>query len=95
MNEAQREEIARILEQIAADGLPHPRNLDAALDVIADTLAFPDGVLIPTTLGGMYKVASLRMRRVVFDAKYGFFRRHEEGGHLGQNEKIINEWVAE
>lgn len=29
-----REEIAEILEQIAEEGMPHPRNLDAALDAI-------------------------------------------------------------
>lgn len=38
MNEKQREEIAQILETIAAEGLPHPRHLDAALDAIADIM---------------------------------------------------------
>jgi hypothetical protein len=31
-----RQEAARILEMIAAEGLPHPRNLDAALDALED-----------------------------------------------------------
>lgn len=29
-----RDEIARILEQVAAEGLDHPRNLDSAIDAI-------------------------------------------------------------
>ena len=40
MNEAQREEVARILEQIAAEGLSHPRHLDAALDAIAEIFPY-------------------------------------------------------
>lgn len=32
--DATREEIAEILEQIAKEGMPHPRHLDAALDAI-------------------------------------------------------------
>lgn len=36
MTEEQREEVARILETIATDGLPHPRHLDSALDAITD-----------------------------------------------------------
>ena len=43
MNESQRDEVARILEMIAKEGMPHPRNLDAALDAIADTLG-PDSI---------------------------------------------------
>jgi hypothetical protein len=35
--EEQREEVARILEMIAEEGLPHPRHLDAALDAISCT----------------------------------------------------------
>ena len=31
-----RQEAARILELVAAEGLPHPRNLDAALDALED-----------------------------------------------------------
>lgn len=31
---AARDEIARILEQVAQDGLPHPRHLDSAIDAI-------------------------------------------------------------
>ena len=42
MTDEQREEIARILEMIAEGGLPHPRNLDAALDAISD--AFHDRI---------------------------------------------------
>lgn len=33
-----RDEIARILEAIAQEGLPHPRNLDAAIDAIVDVV---------------------------------------------------------
>lgn len=33
-----RDEIARILEMIAEQGLPHPRNLDAAIDAIVDII---------------------------------------------------------
>lgn len=38
MTEAQREEIARILEIVARDGLPGPRDLDVALDAIEAAL---------------------------------------------------------
>lgn len=37
-SETQREEIARILEIIAEDGLPEPRDLDVALDAIEAAL---------------------------------------------------------
>lgn len=33
-----RDEIARILEQVAKEGLDHPRNLDAAIDAIGAAL---------------------------------------------------------
>lgn len=36
----QRDEVARILTQVAEEGLEHPRNLDAALDAIAEA-TFP------------------------------------------------------
>lgn len=35
----EREEVARILEIVAKDGLPHPRDLDVALDAIQATIA--------------------------------------------------------
>ena len=34
-----REEIASVLEQVARDGLPQPRDLDAAIDAILSILA--------------------------------------------------------
>lgn len=34
LQQTRREELAAILETIAADGFPHPRHLDAALDAI-------------------------------------------------------------
>ncbi len=39
-----RDDIAEILEQIAEEGMPHPRNLDAALDAIEWTIKdhYPD-----------------------------------------------------
>jgi hypothetical protein len=33
-----RDEIARIIEMVAAEGLPHPRHLDAAIDAIGSAL---------------------------------------------------------
>ncbi len=33
-----RDEVARVVEQVAEEGLPHPRNLDAALDVIFESV---------------------------------------------------------
>lgn len=33
-----RDEVARILEQVAKEGLDHPRNLDAAIDAIEQAL---------------------------------------------------------
>ena len=37
-----REEVARILEIVARDGLPGPRDLDVALDAIGSALSEPD-----------------------------------------------------
>ena len=37
--EEEREEIARILEIVARDGLPEPRDLDVALDAIQSALS--------------------------------------------------------
>jgi hypothetical protein len=37
MSEA-RDEVARVVEQVAREGLPHPRNLDAALDAIFESI---------------------------------------------------------
>ena len=42
LTDEQREEIARILEIVSKDGLPGPRDLDAALDAIQAALADPD-----------------------------------------------------
>ena len=33
-----RDEVARVVEQVAEEGLTHPRNLDAALDVIFEAV---------------------------------------------------------
>lgn len=38
IDDGTRDELARILEEVAKDGMPHPRNLDAALDAILCTL---------------------------------------------------------
>lgn len=38
LSELEREEIARILEVVARDGLPGPRDLDVALDAIEGSL---------------------------------------------------------
>lgn len=43
--EEQRDEVARILTMIAEDGLPHPRDLDSALDAIEQTISWPDRYL--------------------------------------------------
>jgi hypothetical protein len=45
MTPTQRDEVARILQEVAADGMPHPRNLDAALDAIDATLFQDDDVI--------------------------------------------------
>lgn len=56
-SEETRGEIARILEAVATDGLPHPRNLDAALDAIFETLRDgPNALWIPA-LGTRLKLA--------------------------------------
>ncbi|AGS80937.1 hypothetical protein [Caulobacter phage Cr30] len=41
LTDEQREEIARILEIIAEEGLPNPRDLDVALDAIECALLHP------------------------------------------------------
>jgi hypothetical protein len=33
-----RDEVARILKEVAREGLPHPRNLDAAIDAIYEAV---------------------------------------------------------
>lgn len=43
-----REELATILTEIAAEGMPHPRNLDAALDAIQSAVQMngpPEGTV--------------------------------------------------
>lgn len=52
MTEDERDEIARILEIVAKDGLPEPRDLDVALDAIEAALS------PPTELTQLVKAAS-------------------------------------
>lgn len=42
MNGFERDEVARIIEQVAVEGLDHPRDLDVAIDAITD--AFRDNI---------------------------------------------------
>jgi len=92
MNEAQREEVARILEQIAAEGLPHPRNLDAALDAIAEI--FPRRVLIPGH-DHSYGWADLRYRKVcVSEYSRGFVYEYHGDEHVDEGFRVEEHWVA-
>lgn len=61
--EEQREEVARILEMIAEEGLPHPRNLDAALDAISCTTF--DGMKPPITVDIASGMALMQDEKVV------------------------------
>ena len=93
MNEAQREEIAHILEQIAAEGLPHPRNLDAALDAIAEI--FPRRVLIPGHDHAL-SWADLRHQKVcVSDYSRGFVYEYHGDEYLEDGFHVEEHWVAE
>lgn len=52
MNTAQRQKIAEILETVARDGLPGPRDLDVALDAIGGIMKgkdddFDEGEVFP------------------------------------------------
>ena len=38
VSDTARDEVARVVTQVAEEGLPHPRNLDAALDVIFESV---------------------------------------------------------
>jgi len=41
VSDKSRDEVARVVNQVAEEGLPHPRNLDAALDVIFESITEP------------------------------------------------------
>lgn len=61
-----RDEVARILEQVAAEGLEHPRNLDAAIDAIASQV---DGASIQQVIdadGDIYYIDSVEDASVAF-----------------------------
>lgn len=93
MNEAQREEVARILEQIAAEGLPHPRNLDAALDAIEEI--FPCRVLIPGH-DHSYDWADLSYRKVcVSEYSRGFVYEYHGDEYVEDGFRVEEHWVAE
>ena len=93
MNEAQREEIARILELVAAEGLPHPRNLDAALDAIAEI--FPHRVLVPAH-DHSYRWADLRHQKVcVSDYSRGFVYEYHGDEYVDKGFHVEEHWVAE
>ena len=51
-----RDEIARILEQVAKEGLEHPRNFDAAIDAIGAALQGETMYKIIDANGGVYFV---------------------------------------
>lgn len=93
MNEQQREDTARILEQIAAEGLPHPRNLDAALDAIADI--FPHRVLV-SSHDHSYRWADLRHQKVcISEYSRGFVYEYHGDEHVEEGFRVSEEWVAE
>ena len=90
MNEAQREEIAHILEQIAAEGLPHPRHLDAALDAIAEI--FPHRVLVPGH-DHFYRWADLRHQKVCVKGRDAYEYHGDE--YVDDGFRVEEHWVAE
>lgn len=95
MTEEQRDEVARILEMIAAEGLPHPRNLDAALDAIADTMAFPEIIYVPGHDHSL-NVAKLRRQKICV-SKYGRGFAYEYAGddYVEDGFKVVEAWVAD
>ena len=64
---AVRDEIARILEQVAKEGLDHPRNLDAAIDAIGSAFDAHETMRVTDTDGQYYLPG-----HNVGDAFYGF-----------------------
>lgn len=61
MTPEQREEVANILETVAKDGLPGPRDLDVALDAIESAMSHPVGdamVQLEQVAGERYWIAS-------------------------------------
>ena len=93
MNEAQREEVARILEQIAAEGMPHPRNLDAALDAIASII--PLRVLVSGP-DHSYRWANLQHQKVcVSDYGRGFVYEYHGDEYVEDGFHVEEHWVAE
>lgn len=93
MTEEQRNELARILEMIAADGLPHPRHLDAALDAIEDI--FPHRVLIPGP-DHSFRWADLRRQKVcVSEYSPGFVYEYHGDEHVEEGFFVQEQWVAQ
>ncbi len=95
MNEEQREEVARILELVASDGLPHPRNLDAALDAIADAMVLPDIIYIPGHDHSL-NVAKLRREKIcVSEYGRGFAYEYHGDEYVEPGFKVVEAWVAD
>ena len=93
MTDEQREEIARILEMIAKEGLPHPRNLDAALDAIADVI--PLKVLVPGP-DHSYSWARLHLTKVcVSDYSQRFIYEYHGDDFVEDGFRVEEHWVVE
>lgn len=94
MTEEQREEVARILEMIAADGLPHPRHLDSALDAIADAMALPKFIYIPGHDHSL-NLATLRREKIcVSEYGRGFAYEYAGDDNVDEGFQVVEAWVA-
>lgn len=97
MDDKQRDEIARVLEQVAAEGLDHPRNLDAALDVIADTVD-PFNRLSPAEaerLAMLAEEAAEVIQVVNKILRHGYDSYNPDRPELGTNRTQLTEEVRE
>ena len=93
MTEEQRDELARILEMIATDGLPHPRHLDAALDAIEDI--FPRRVLVPGPDHSLRWADLQRQKVCVSEYSRGFVYEYTSDAELEPGFRVSEEWVAQ
>ncbi len=94
MTEEQREEVARILETIAREGLPHPRNLDAALDAISDLLALPTLVYVPGSDHSMNLVSLRREKICISEYSRGFAQEYVGDEYVEEGFRVVETWVA-
>lgn len=92
MNEAQREEIARILEMIAAEGLPHPRNLDAAIDAITDV--FLQTEILTPAYDHSYRETKIQIGQAVWHTRYETWSEYHGREYMTSEDEVHEKWMV-